>query len=224
MKSLTDRFPVHLSQNSLDISSSSFPIRIIVAYPESNRLSATDFQKDINKIRQAGIGYMSVDEISKKGNLHYKGISSLLSIPSINLTLLKPSLRPLVRDAYDTYMNGDPKHGVQELGQLMEKYMKDLAKQAIAAGKLIRTGYVPERFYNLTTLIDELLAERILDLGTLGNCRSFVYPRNDTSHPPRSIQAAKKIEIKYKENFQKGVSILEELPKRFQDKGYKFRV
>src|SRR5689334_18752917 len=61
---VSDRpLPSTLKSEFMDISSSGLPIRIIVAYPENNKLSTTEFQKDINRIRQTGIGYMSVDEI-----------------------------------------------------------------------------------------------------------------------------------------------------------------
>ncbi|MDB5222633.1 MAG: hypothetical protein JWN83_1300 [Chitinophagaceae bacterium] len=215
--------PPIINSNFMDIQSSGLPIRIIVAYPHDNSISITEFQKDLRKAKQHGIGYMSVDATTKKANIEYKGVSSILSIPAIDFSQIKSGLRPKVIDAYDMYMSGDPKHGVQELGQLMEKCMTVLATQAIGRGKLRNSNYVPGRFYKLTKLIDELLNEKIIDLGILGNCRGFVYPRNSTSHP-QDIASIKKIERKLKENFIKGVSILEELPAAFKQKGYNFRI
>lgn len=190
-------------------------------YTELN--STLEFQKDIRKAKQHGIGYMPVDSILPKALLEYKGVSSILSIPSLDLSSLKPAIRTKVNDAFDLYMNGDPKHGVQELGQLLEKCMKELAAQAKTKGKLTNSRFIKGKYYKLTKLIDELIVDKTIDLGILGNCRGFVYPRNQTSHP-QDITSTKRIQKKLRQEFIKGVSILEELPTAFKAKNYQFRI
>jgi len=124
-------------------------------------------------------------------------------------------------DCCDTYMNGNPKHGVQELGQIIEAYLLNLAFQAKKKGKfpsrLTKGVHIP-----LSSLLDNLIQHRVIDRGLLGNCRGFVKPRNNTSHRAKTIREAQQIEKKHKENFLKAITILEEMPKEFKAEGYRF--
>ncbi|MFA7359488.1 MAG: hypothetical protein WC139_00480 [Candidatus Kapaibacterium sp.] len=205
-----------------DISSEGLPIRIIIAFPQNNGLTLDNYQTATNKLKKLGIGYLNVNS-NGGGNLEYKGISQSLYISKLDLTGIKDFLRPKILTAFEIYRNEDQKHGVQELAQIVEAYIKNLATQAQAKGTYVNTRYNPSRFYNLKDLIDELTTQKVIDLGVLGKCRGFVYPRNDTSHPPKTLAEAKKIANKFRDNFIIGLDILNDLPARFKEEGYKFK-
>ena len=68
---VSDRpYPESINRQYADIVACAQPIRIIVAYPKDNALSAKEYQADIKKAKALGIGFVSV-ELNKKGNFEY---------------------------------------------------------------------------------------------------------------------------------------------------------
>jgi hypothetical protein len=214
-------FPTAIKTQFADIVASGLPIRIIVAYPSENTLSAADYQRDIKNSKMFGIGFMSVDE-KKHGKIEYKGISLALHISEIDVASYHRKIQPFVLDAYEHYMmNGDPDVGLQKIGQLVEDIILDVAIQAKKAGNFTEPTFRPPRYMAHSTLIDFMINERILGIPILGRCRDFAIDRNSVSHKPRTIKDAIRIEKLLKDNIAIGLKILRDLPALIKTKGYK---
>lgn len=134
------------------------------------------------------------------------------------------ALRPHIEHAYELYLTADPKHGVQELGQVIENIMRNLAIQARKKGKLTKGADPADPKTSQANILEDLLTSRIIDGGVLGRCRAFVVDRNDTSHKPRSLKQALAIERNYKDNFNTGLRIMQDLPRALKEKGYVLRM
>jgi hypothetical protein len=215
-------FPRAIKEVFSDIAVTGLPIRVIIAYPKDNTLSAREYQDDLSQAKRLGIGYLSVAE-NNNGQLEYEGIPISLHLPQIDLSRFRHCLVKGVNDAYMLYMNGNPPHGVQELGQIIEQYINSLATQAKNKGKLTTSKYVPGKYYKFAKLVDELIIDRIIDVAVLGKCRGFVDDRNSSSHKPKSKKAAIDIFRKTKNCFLLGMQLLEDLPSKYEEKGYRFR-
>src|SRR5690242_6813379 len=123
-------FPTTIKEQFADIVASGQPIRIIVAYPKTNGLSSSEYQKDIKNAKMFGIGYIGIDDLGK-GEIEYGGISLPLHLTSIDLSEYVRSLRPYITEAYEHYMlKGDPDVGLQKIGQVIESIVYNLAVQA----------------------------------------------------------------------------------------------
>jgi len=216
-------FPRSIKEVFSDIAATGLPIRIIVAYPKDNILSAKDYQDDLKEAKKLGVGYLSVTDIND-GELEYEGISISLHLPPPEFSKYRRCLVRGINDAYSLYMNGNPSHGVQELGQIVEQIINNLAGQAKAKGKLTKSNFIPAKYYKFAKLVEDLLAERVIDMATLGKCRGFVDDRNISSHKPKSRKAAANSYRKTRNCFLLGLELLEELPGKFESKGYKFKL
>lgn len=213
-------FPVSIKQQFADITSSGQPIRIIVAYPNENSLSATEYQRDIKNSKIFGIGYMSVDD-NRIGEIEYQGISLALHIPPVEIKPYTRVLRQYIREAYEHYMlKGDPDVGLQKIGQVIENIVYNVAAQAKRKGNFNFGGFNPPDYIPQSNLIDEMIKEQVLDIPILGRCRDFAIDRNNVSHKPKSRKQAKEIESKFKENFIMGTRILKDIPGKIKNKGY----
>lgn len=217
-------FPTTIKILFSDISATGLPIRIIVAYPSPPTISTRDYLKDITTAKRSGIGYLSVED-SNNGKLDYMGIPISLYLPKPTYNGFRACLRKTIADSYELYLNVNPSHGVQELGQIVEDVIVNLATQAKRKGALTTGGFPPAtgKHYPFTNLVDDLSTDRIIDRAILGKCRGFASDRNKTSHKPKSIKQAKNITGKLRGCFLLGLQILEELPDNFKDKSYVFR-
>ena len=122
-------------------------------------------------------------------------------------------------------MNGDPVHGVQELGQIIEHALLHLAQQAKKKGKLNSGGFQSiEDYYPQAKLIGDLTRDSVIDASLLGRCRGFADDRNSVSHKPRTLKKAIEREQTIKDCWSVGLRILRELPARSKEKGFVFRV
>ncbi len=209
-----------------EISSAGLPIRIIAAYPKENSLSTSKYQDDLADARRFGIGLLSVDN-DDVALLEYAGVSVCLHVSPPDFKKFKDKkLRTSVHNAYDIYMTADPAHGVQELGQLVDDAMYNLAVQAKQKNILRTGGFDPAnaKNYALGNLIDDLMRDRVIDNGVLGRCRGFVDDRNGTSHKPHTLAEATELEERLKNSFKDGLFILQELPSRMHQKGFLFHL
>ncbi len=205
-----------------DISATGLPIRVIVAYPSPTDLGSREYEQDVATAKMLGIGYLSVINGSN-GRIEHSGIPISLYLPRPERGKFRKCLSKPIHDAYDLYINGDPKHGVQEIGQTVEAVMTELAIQAKKKGKLTTGSFVQGKHYNFAKLVDDLLKDAILERGILAKCRGFVDDRNGMSHKPKTIREAVRTTRKCRECFSLGLQILEELPEKFKAKGYAFR-
>ena len=217
-------YPEAIKRQFTDIVASAQPIQIIVAYPKDNTLSAKDYRTDITTAKALGIGFIAV-ELDKKGDFEYPGVSIPLRIEPLDMKNFTPKLRPLVADAYHTYMlNGDPKTGLQKLGQIVEDILYNSASRAKKKGHFTYNKFKPPKYINQKKLIDEMINEAVLDIPILGRCQDFREARNGVSHKPKSKAEAVRIEKKLKENFIIGTRILEDLPGKVKEKGYRLKI
>jgi hypothetical protein len=217
-------FPVSVSQQFTEIVASAQPVRILVAYPKENGLSSADYQDDVRKLKRLGIGFLAVDD-QRGGEIEYHGVSLACRIDMVDLSGFRPVLKPLVRDAYEHYMQeGHPDVGLQKIGQLVEQIILNVALQARAIGKFNSTVFKPPKYVPQANLLDAMIAEKVLDIPILGQCRQFVDDRNSVSHKPKNKSEAMQIEGKFKENFIIGSRILKDLPPVLTKRGYKLKV
>ncbi len=156
----------------------------------------------------------------------HHGIEVSLHVPSPRPSLFISKLRPLVQHAYDLYINGDPRHGVQEIGQIIENVLKNVGLQAKKKNALTKGGFPPAKGknYPFANLVEDLMREYVLDNAILGRCRGFAEDRNNSSHPPTSIKQAVKTYQTLKNAMSSGLRILEELPIEVKKKGYLLKI
>lgn len=215
-------YPKVLTQVYAEITASGLPIRIISAFPIENSLSAKDCQADKNKAKNFGIGILPTDD-HKNGDLEYRGISIPLHMPEPNVKNIHKLLHSPIRHAFEIYMTMDPKHGVQELGQIIERILIDVAEQAKANGTLKTGKFVSAKsFYAQNALIDDFINDKILDKRILKKCGTYADDRNSVSHKPKNLAEAITQEVRIRELFKTGVYILEDLPKSIRDSSLKF--
>lgn len=219
----TRPFPPSISTSFAEIAVTGLPIKIMVAYPRSNSLTTHEYQVDVEKAKKFGIGLLCVDD--SIGNIEYAGVSVPLHIPGIEFSRYKKILRPMLFEAYEAYMrDGKPDVGLQKIGQITENIILNTATQAKSLGRFRFTGFNPPNFISQRRLIKELINESVLDLDILVRCSNFAEDRNSVSHKPKNKKEAMEIERNLKENFLKGIRILEEIPECIKAKGFKLQV
>jgi hypothetical protein len=221
----SDPLPIIITQNFSDLIASGLPIKLISAYSLTDEMSSKKYQTILTKAKQLGIGLLpiNIDE-DYSGKIEYAGISLTLMLPKINLTRYKDIFHNHINHCYELYMNGDPKHGVQELGQIIESILnsiavkvnqKDTSKLSAFAAK-VNAG----KHYPLNTLIEDMIRDNILSKVFLKKCATFADMRNDTSHRPRNLSDTKRVEQNLKTSFEIGLQILEELPQETKNAGF----
>jgi hypothetical protein len=198
------------------------PVTIFIAYPDVPQIPLKDFNADIKKAKQYGVGLISISE-NHEGAIQYHGMPVNLFLSAPDFNRFKQPIRPGVMSAYEDFTDGNPDGGVQKLGQLVESAIVNLAIQARNKGTYKKGGFVEGKYYPQGNLIDELMHERIIDNGVLGRCRGFCDDRGSVSHKPRDLKEAIRIQKSLKECFLLGLRILEELPAFLIKKGYRFR-
>ncbi|MEI6596039.1 MAG: hypothetical protein WCO28_10790 [Bacteroidota bacterium] len=219
-------FPSNMNEIHSEVSNGGKPVRIFVAYPQNNNLTSDELHLDIIKAKSYGIGLICISS-TNEGTVILNGLPVNLVIPQTTVNELDKyhkKLRPLIKNAIETYIDGYPKHGVQELGQLIESSIRHLAIKAKKLGNYSSGGNPNDDTYSFGNIVDDLIREKIIKADILGKCRGFVEDRNRVSHKPRSIQKALEQEIKLKEDFLQGLRILEDLPKKMKLKNYTFKI
>lgn len=219
-------YPTILVKTFTEIIHSNLPIRIISAFPIDHSLSPKDFEADRNKAKRSGIGLLPAGT-NNDGSIDYHGISIPLFMPPIDLKKYKSILHPNIRSIFDTYMGGNPKAGVQELGQLVESIIYNLANQAKKNNKLGASSYINGAYYPCNRLIEDMIAEAsgaIINKQLLKKCGTFMDDRNIVSHPPKTIKSAIQIESRLKNLFTNGLYILEEIPNELVKAHYRLRL
>jgi hypothetical protein len=219
-------FPTNMYEIYSEVNNGGKPIRMFVAYPSKNNLTSEELHSDILKAKSYGIGLICVSE-SGDSSVIYNGLPVNLVLAQNIVNEIEKfhfKLRPLIKNAIETYMDGYPKHGVQELGQLIESAIRHLAIKAKKTGKYASGGNPNDDTYSFGNIVDDLIREKIIKADILGKCRGFVEDRNRVSHKPRSIQKALDQEKKLKEDFLQGLRILEDLPKKMKLKEYNFKI
>lgn len=73
-------------------------------------------------------------------------------------------------------------------------------------------------------MIDKLIEENVINIPILGRCKDFAHDRNSVSHRPKTKEEARKTQKKLKENFIIGTRILQDIPAKILEKGYKLKI
>lgn len=223
----TRPFPIHLKSIYADIQNQNLPVKLFVVYPDELDISAKDLQNDITNAKNFGIGLINV-RTNNTLLIQHEPISIPLFIPSASLSLNKfnRKFKHLIEEAYSMYVNGNPKHGVQELGQIIEQAIRNLA---IEAKRLLHynNGVNP----NLPTsafaiIIDDLIRNGIINVAFLNRVRAYAEDRNSVSHRVTSLKKSLILENKLKLDFQTGLRILEEIPSVFGNgkNGFRYKI
>lgn len=218
--------PKPLTQYWGEISSLGLYCRLIVVVPEPgpDGLSLSEYRKDIKKLKELGIGCVCVNN-DNTTTIENQGVPIPAQITAPNYSRFKAKLRPIIKHAFDVYMGGDPRLGVQDLGQVIENITFRLADQAIRKGSFRSGGYgIGMTTYPWGNLLDAMTRERVIDCGVLGRCRAFAPDRNSCSHRPRTIAQARSLCSHIKGYFEQSLRILEDLPVRLKERGYKLQV
>ena len=207
-------FPLTIKSIYADIMHLNLSVKYYVIYPNEISISASELNKDLDNARLFGIGLLKVDESTNSINVQQEAISIPLNFSPSNLQLNKynKKLRHLIEEAYSMYISGNPKHAVQELGQIIERAIKNVAIEAKASSHY-NDGHDPNSpttaFGNI---INDLIRHAILNVTFLNRVRGYTEDRNSVSHRVNSIAASIKLENKLKLDFQNALRILEELP------------
>ena len=217
-------FPKTIKAIFADILVKGLSVKLIVVYPANCTLSTKEFQEDIKDAKSFGIGLVSVDEVYNSAVIDYEGLSIQLHQPKVDLNKFVKKLRPSVEGALTTYYNGDTKHAVQELGQIVENIIRNVAIDAKKKGTSKKGGDPKSDKYPFAKVVDDLVNEVIIDQAILGKCRGFVEDRNRVSHKPKTSKKAIELDRKLKLDFQTGLRILEDLPQKISAKNYKLKV
>ncbi len=216
--------PVSVKTAFGDGATTDLPIKIIVALPNSSTRTQADYLKESNDAKRFGCGLLTVND-DATGQFQHLGIEIPLYIPTPKFSNFNKKLRADVQHAYELYINSDPRHGVQEIGQLIENIIVHLAVKAKSTGKLHSGGFVsPDIFYAQANLIEDLMRDRVIDNAILGKCRGFVEDRNGSSHKPKTVKSAIEINRKLKNAMSAGLLILEEIPNKLKDKGFPLKI
>lgn len=207
-----------------DGTTTDLPIKIIVGIPNNTVRSQSDYLKESNEAKRYGCGLLTINE-DGSGEFQHSGIEVSLYIPTPKFNNFNKKLRVEVQHAFELYINGDPRHGVQELGQLIENIMVHLADQAKKKGNLVSSGFTsPSVYYAQAKLIDDLMRDRVIDNAILGRCRGFVDDRNKSSHKPKTVKESIEVNRRLKNAMSVGLLILEEIPQKIKDKGYSLKI
>jgi hypothetical protein len=208
-----------------DISTSGIPVRVIVAHPANDTISQSEFIKESNEVKRYGCGLVSINDDSS-GTFQFQGIDIPLYFPVPKYSQFNKKMQADIQKAYEFYINGDPRHGVQELGQVIENIITHLAYQAKKKGTLTKGGFPPAKgkHYAFATLVEDLMRENVIDNGILGRCRGFADDRNACSHRPKTIKQAIEVNKKLRTAMTGGLQILEEIPQKLKDKGYTLKL
>lgn len=217
--------PIIIKSAFGDISTSGIPVRIIVAHPSNHSISQSDFIKESNEVKRFGCGLISINE-DNSPTFHCQGIDVPLYFPAPKFSEFHRKIQSDIQKAYELYINGDPRHGVQELGQMIENIITHLGYQAKNRNTLRTGGFPPlaGRHYPFASLVEDLMHDNVIDNGILGRCRGFAEDRNACSHRPRSIKQAIEVNNKLRTAMSGGLHILGEIPRRLKDRGYKFKI
>lgn len=197
------------------------PVRIFTAYPTDNDFRSSEITRDINFAKSNAIGIINVND-DDTGDIIRNALSVPLYISSVDFSTLVKKLKGDAKGAFDTYMGGDPTHGVQELGQIVENIIRNLATDAKKKGVL--TGSVNPDKDPQSKIIESLMNSNVIKNGVLGRCRGYAEDRNAVSHKPRGVKQIQEQQKRLKENFQMGIRILEELPSAIKEKGFRLKI
>lgn len=216
-------FPVHLKSIYTDIQHQSLPVKFFIAY-DATDLPSNDVLKDITMAKKFGIGLLNVDGQSSITNIVAEPVSIPLIIPESNLELTKINKKfsHKIEEAYSTYMNGNPRLGVQAIGQTVERLIRDVAIKKYGTAPYISGPDPNLDSSSFGNIVDEMISHSILNRAYLNRVRAFIDDRNSTSHITKSIKKQKDLEKKYKLLFETGLRILKELPINLKEKSINF--
>jgi len=217
--------PIIIKSAFGDISTAGIPVRIIVAHPSSHTMPQSDFIKESNEVKRYGCGLVSIND-DNTGTFQCQGIDVPLYFPTPKYSQFNKKIQSDIQKAYELYINGDPRHGVQELGQIIENIITHLAYQAKKKNTLTKGGFPPAKgkHYAFATLVEDLMRENVIDNGILGKCRGFADDRNACSHRPKTIKQAIEVNQKLRTAMTGGLHILEEIPQKLKEKGYTLKI
>lgn len=213
-------FPVHIKSVYADILQQNLSVKLFVIYTSEFTISAKELQIDINNAKLFGIGLIYVDESNNSVNIQNEAISVPLNLPiySIDLKSFDKKIRHLIEEAYSIYANGNPKHAVQELGQIIERIIKNVAIEAKGLNHYTNGSDPNNPAIAFGSIIDDLIRNAILNVTFLNRVRGYTEDRNNVSHRINSIPKSIALENKLKLDFQNALRILKELP-TFTSKG-----
>lgn len=201
-------YPLTMDTLILDCITSALPIKVYVAKPASK--SAEKDEQLMRRLSEKGGGLIIVSDTDVQ--ILLPAIELSLLIPEISFHTISKTLRPAVREAYNTYKNGDPVNGVKAICEEVEAYIRKIAK------KFKRRGIIPPNCNlnfdrcPLANVIDQLnINNCIRNKALLGRCSAVTEVRNNSDHPPINLTRRKARHLKLKTNFNWALSLLMEL-------------
>lgn len=216
-------FPVHLKSIYADIFNQSLPIKLFITYTNSS-LNTTELNKDIALARKFGVGLLNVDE-NNIVNVVYEPVSIPLFIPesTIDYKKLTKKLSHKVEEAYAVYIGGNPRQGVQAIGQIVERVIRNIGIQRYGTAPYTTGPNPASDSASFGNIVDEMIKHSILKPTFLNRVRGFVDDRNSTSHIAKNIKQQSTLEKKYKLLFETGLRILEDIPLIIKEKNLKLK-
>lgn len=218
-------FPNSVRELFSEVSVKGLPVKLFISYPANRQNDIRKYREEVKKAKEYGIGLISLND-NNEVEIENLGVSISSHIPQISISHYKKNLRNSIEDAYSVYINGNPRHGSQELGQVIEQIIRNIAIEAKRKGHY-NNGVDPNLPQSaFASILDDLIRNSILKQTYLNRVRAYTEDRNSVSHRVNSLKKSREIEGKLKLNFMTGLRILEETPAFFKEgkNGYRYKV
>jgi hypothetical protein len=192
--------------NSLDTfvvecSSLGFPAKLFVALQSAK--DDPDFASNLKKAKARGVGVVEMGSLPQ--HIFYDALSlSLFGVRQPKLHDFRKDKREAVRQAVETFTNGNPVKGCLSVYEEIEALTRAFAKRSKLEGwwrnphsgekgpsANVDTGPWAKVLKELTTFLDVKKCRKkcpLISDGLLASARGLTDPRNMTAHKPSSVQ------------------------------------
>lgn len=214
--------------NSLDTfvvecSTKSFPVKLYVALPSAK--NDTDFAANLKKAKDRGVGIIECTDNGTYGITEAVSLS-LFGLRKTQLDEFPKANREAIRQAEQTFLNGNPVKGCQSLYEEVESITRAFAQRsknlgwwrAPHAGENkpslnISTGAWAKVLKQLDTFLDLKLARvkcPLITDGLIASAQGLTDPRNLTSHKPSNLKSIIQRDTKLRTWFESTRDILKQ--------------
>lgn len=204
----------------LDCIRNSLPVKLYVAFPQSNG-NAADYKKNVDRARQNGVGVL---EVTATGvNVIHEALAlSLFGVRKIPTKNFPAKYRATLAHAESTFRSGGPAEGTLVIYEEIEA----LSRRVVKKTQQKSMWRAPKSGEKLPQLRDntnwQKVMEAELDFIDYKKCPSLNKPllsrilsvaphRNSTGHKPKSTKELVKRDTELKTRFESATDLLKEL-------------
>jgi|GEM_PF-3455050 len=192
------------------------PVRLWVAMPQKK--AGPNFNAELKQARETGIGVVQIAEDGTAHEFHRPVDLSLFALKKTDLKLVPANQREYVKSAEDTFLDGSPDAGCQEICQALEQITRKFAEETHRlgwwrhppGGKALTT-----KFFQVDSWAKMLqtMEERLETAKAKSKCPSFTMQlvirarghtqwRNDVSHKPKTFKQLQSRDAKLRSMFE----------------------